>query len=129
MVSFDVVNMFPNIPVDFAIKIINNNWMKIENYTRIKDKTLFIEGIRLCCETGYFRLNHKMYKQKNGIQTGNPLSVAICGIVMNQILNEIIYDCNMHIQFLYKYIDDTILAVDNKNIGDLLNTFNDKNLN
>jgi len=49
LISFDVVSLFPSIPTDLAIDIINRKWTEIKNHTDIP-KQLFMEIIRFCVQ-------------------------------------------------------------------------------
>ena len=47
MISLDVVSLFPSIPVDFAINIIESKWEIIQKYTKMT-KRLFLVIIKFC---------------------------------------------------------------------------------
>ncbi|KAJ8909524.1 hypothetical protein NQ315_011202, partial [Exocentrus adspersus] len=56
LVSFDVVSLFTNIPVDKTLSIVKN---KLENDNRTKlNVTAFMELLTLCIKTTYFQLEN-----------------------------------------------------------------------
>lgn len=60
-VSYDVDNVFTNIPVDKAIEIIKRKWNKIKKFTKIP-LTEFIELIEFCMvKNNYFRYDDVLY--------------------------------------------------------------------
>lgn len=55
MISFDVVSLFPSIPVDLALKIIEEKWNDIQEYTNMT-KSLFLRIIKFCIKDNrYFK--------------------------------------------------------------------------
>ncbi|XP_017462716.1 PREDICTED: uncharacterized protein LOC108356094, partial [Rhagoletis zephyria] len=55
MISFDVVSLFPSVPVDYALRIIEHKWDDIEESTKWK-KEFFINSLKFCIKgTRYFK--------------------------------------------------------------------------
>lgn len=65
LVSLNVESLFTNIPIKIVIDIISKNWLEIVNYTKIK-ANIFIYGIKVCMDNGYFKYKDKYYKQLQG---------------------------------------------------------------
>ncbi|KAJ8911014.1 hypothetical protein NQ315_003576, partial [Exocentrus adspersus] len=64
LVSFDVVSLFTNVPVDKTLSIVRN---KLENDNNLKDRTklnvsAFMELLTLCIKTTYFQLENDFYQ-------------------------------------------------------------------
>lgn len=93
--------------------------------SKIKDKNVFIECIKLCINYDNFRFNENIFKQKQGVQMGNRISVSIRDIVMNNLLEEIIKESGVHIEFLFKYVD-LLLCVHKNDIHNLFYFLNRK---
>ncbi|XP_075157770.1 uncharacterized protein LOC142231037 [Haematobia irritans] len=81
MISFDVVSLFPSIPVNLAIKIIKEKWDEIKDYTKIP-MDIFIEMLTFCIkDSRYFVYDDKVYEQRKGMPMGSPASPIIADIV------------------------------------------------
>jgi len=115
MLSFDVISMFTNIPIDKTLKIIENMYdEKIKCNTVIKNRSMFIEGLKLCLEYSYFLFNNNFYRQMNGLPMGGSLSTNISGIYLNDLIKNAINKTGITPKFLVKYVDD-ILVIMKKN--------------
>ncbi|XP_075163276.1 uncharacterized protein LOC142235913 [Haematobia irritans] len=87
MISFDVVSLFPSIPVNLAIKIIKEKWDEIKDYTKIS-MDIFIEMLTFCIkDSRYFVYDDKVYEQRKGMPMGSPASPIIADIVMEVLLD------------------------------------------
>ncbi|KAJ8909610.1 hypothetical protein NQ315_003481, partial [Exocentrus adspersus] len=84
LVSFDVVSLFTNVPVDKTLSIVRN---KLENDNNLKDRTklnvsAFMELLTLCIKTTYFQLENDFYQQDFGMAMGSSLSPIMSNIFM-----------------------------------------------
>ncbi|XP_075157554.1 uncharacterized protein LOC142230815 [Haematobia irritans] len=87
MISFDVVSLFPSIPVNLAIKIIKEKWDEIKDYTKIP-MDIFIEMLTFCIkDSRYFVYDDKVYEQRKGMPMGSPASPIIADIATLSALN------------------------------------------
>ncbi|XP_075157514.1 uncharacterized protein LOC142230771 [Haematobia irritans] len=87
MISFDVVSLFPSIPVNLAIKIIKEKWDEIKDYTKIP-MDIFIEMLTFCIkDSRYFVYDDKVYEQRKGMPMGSLASPIIADIVMEVLLD------------------------------------------
>ncbi|XP_075150672.1 uncharacterized protein LOC142224770 [Haematobia irritans] len=69
LISFDVVSLFPSVPVDLAIKTIVDRWDEISSHTNMT-KNLFVKVLKFCImDNRYFQYDGKIYKQKRGLPT------------------------------------------------------------
>lgn len=118
MVSFDVINLFPSIPIDITLKILEEFLEK--NNIPPEQITEYLQLTDLCMNQNSFVFNNKFYKQNFGTSMGNPLSPFLANLFMNKLENSI---KTSHINFLkvwYRYVDD-VFAVVNENFD--LNNF------
>ncbi|XP_071051221.1 putative autophagy-related protein 11 isoform X2 [Onthophagus taurus] len=127
IVSFDAKSLFTNIPLKLMLKIIDENWNKIENFTCIKDKKIFLDGIKLCTHNSYFKFNNTFYKQIYGLPMGSNLSVNLSGIVMNSLLDTQLNDTFIKPFLITKYIDDLLIILPKNQYKQLLVKFNEYN--
>lgn len=112
LVSFDVISLFTNIPVDIAISEIDKRWDEIKHNTDITDKEAFMDLLKFCIkDNNFFKFQNIFYKQKKGLAMGNPLSPILADIVLELLFNNTLKKLNFNPTFLYKYVDDIILAI------------------
>ncbi|XP_017467171.1 PREDICTED: uncharacterized protein LOC108359711 [Rhagoletis zephyria] len=127
LVSFDVVSLFPSIPVDLAIEIIDSKWSLIKEHTSLT-RELFLTTLKYCTkENRCFKYNDKIYEQKSGMPMGSPASPVIADIVMEELLNEFEKDSDSKPRLLTKYVDELFAIVKTEDIDKMLNTLNNFN--
>ncbi|XP_067628785.1 uncharacterized protein [Eurosta solidaginis] len=127
LVSFDVISLFPSIPVDHALEIIASKWNQIKSHTTLT-KELFLEVVRFCIrDNRYFKLNNKIYEQRCGMPMGSPASPVIADIVMEELLEKFEDDSPYKPRLLTKYVDDLFAIVKTDTVEELLNILNEYN--
>lgn len=77
LISLDVVNLFGNITLPLAKKILNQKWFNIEPHARGISKTTFLEIIALILNNCYVSFEGEYYKQMFGCAKGSKLSPII----------------------------------------------------
>ena len=86
--SFDITNMYTNIPIQETIEIITDKLKKQnesnEYITQIKN------SLNKILNQNYFKFNNKIYKQNSGLAMGSPLSSIIAEIFLQEIDKKII---------------------------------------
>ena len=90
MVSFDVTALFPSVPVNETLNLLED-WL-IPQYTDStwKKKVVSLMKLtRLCMKENYFTFRGKFYKQTKGAPMGNPLSPFLCELFMANIENKL----------------------------------------
>ncbi|XP_073826795.1 uncharacterized protein [Musca autumnalis] len=129
MVSFDVVSLFPSIPVDLGLKIIEERWSDIQQYTQIP-KQLFLNIVKFCIkENRYFKYEEKIFKQKAGLPMGSPASPIIEDLVMESLLESSLGSLSTKPKILTKYVDDLFAIIREDAIEETLTTLNGFNRN
>lgn len=124
LISLDVVSLFPSIPVDLAIRIIEENWNKISEWTNI-NKNLFMRIIKFCIvDNRYFQYDGKIYAQQKGLPMGSPASPIIADIVMEKLLDTCLEKLRVKPKIITKYVDDLFCIVEENEIDILLTTLN-----
>ena len=90
MVSFNVVSLFTNVPLDETIDIIIKRiYDKKEINTDIPKKEMR-ELLYLCTKNAHFTLNNKTYLQVDGVAMGSPLGLVLANIFMAELERNII---------------------------------------
>ena len=106
LVSFDVTNMFSNIPPSECLTILEN--LLHEKQVNIVNINEILFLFKLVVSQNYFKFNSKFYEQTNGLAMGSPLSPLLADLFMSNIV-KLIMDSELskkHILFWYRYVDD-----------------------
>ena len=124
--SFDVKNMYTNIPITETINIITQKLIKNkEDDILIKQITSTLKTI---LNQNYFQHNQIIYQQTDGLAMGAPTSAIISEIFLQELDEQIIntIKTNDTNGKYYRYVDDTIYISQNngKNIEKIKNTIN-----
>ncbi|EJY57408.1 AAEL017571-PA [Aedes aegypti] len=124
--SLDVVSLFTNVPVDFALESIRLRWEEIEEHTKL-DEESFTEMVKIVLDSTYFQYKGKFYKQKFGIPMGSPISPVVANIVLERIEKDALEKlCTRGIvpRFFKRYVDDCLLCARKEEVEAILNVFN-----
>jgi hypothetical protein len=106
LVSFDVVSLFPSIPLDLALSTIKSKWTQIQQHTEIPEQT-FLEIVKFCIvENRYFKYEDTIFSQLKGMPMGSPASPVIADIVMEELLKNTLEKLKTKPRLLTKYVDD-----------------------
>ncbi|XP_073841146.1 uncharacterized protein [Musca autumnalis] len=89
LVSFDVISLFPSVPVNLAIRTIKEKWTTIKECTSIPLNPFIDILIIRIKESRYFLYKDKMYEQQKGMPMGSPISPVIADIVTENLLDEV----------------------------------------
>lgn len=106
LISFDVKNLFPSVPPNEVIQLIDN--MLLEQKVDPIIKTDILSLLRKCTEQNYFEFNGDFYSSSNGLIMGNPLSPLLAEIFMDNLEKLIHFDPSINnvILFWFRYVDD-----------------------
>ena len=126
LVSYDVTNLFTNIPlqetIDIAINLIFNHNPNL-NITKKELKKLFL----FATSQTHFIFNSKFYNQIDGVAMGSPLAPVLANTFMSfcesKRLNE--YNLNRP-KFYLRYVDDILAAFDKEQYSLLFLNFLNK---
>ena len=124
MVSFDVVSLFPSIPLDIAKSTTerllrqNTSW-KEHTSLEVEDVMSLLD---LCLSTE-FVFNGRFYRQTKGTPMGSPLSTFLAEAVL-QDLEQRTVDNNEAIKMWERYVDDVFATVKTNEIDNVLQTIN-----
>ncbi|XP_049857520.1 uncharacterized protein LOC126338559 [Schistocerca gregaria] len=126
--SFDIVNLFTNIPVKDTIEIIRKNLI-IHKKLTIPEITELVDLLELVLSHNYFSFNNKIYQQKEGLAMGNCMSSFLADIFINHLENKFFKGENKLVQkivYYKRYVDDTLLLFDGTKdeLEELLTSFN-----
>ena len=127
LISFDVVSLFLSIPINLALRTIDEKWNMLQKYTKIP-KDVFKEILTFCIkDCRYFIYSDKVYEQRKGLPMGSPASPIIADIVMEELLDASLEKLMTKPRAVTKYVDDIFCIMKKSDINttlNILNTFN-----
>ena len=124
MISFDVVSLFTNVPLEKTIDIIMKKVYKEKLVkTKIKEEQLR-QLLLLCTKEGHFTFNNETYIQTDGVMMGSPLGSLIANIYMCELETNLIPTFGQTIQFWTRYVDDTFAFIEPTSIQAVLQRLN-----
>lgn len=109
LASFDVSNMFSNIPYTDCLEIIKKILDAKNINVIIKNEIITL--FELCLSENYFQFENTFYKQKQGLAMGSPLSPLMAELFMEEIEKTIFESpLSQKIFFWYRYVDDILIC-------------------
>lgn len=123
LVSFDVINLFPSIPIDKSISAMDE-WLS-QNNLNCDLKNLYIETTKLCMNHSFFQFNNVYYKQTFGTSMGNPLSPLMAELFMSKFELEL-KDIGCLPNVWIRYVDDIFAIMKYNEVDKLLNILTNK---
>lgn len=124
LISFDVISMFTNIPVDLAINVIKKKSSSIESSTKIPFQLLEDMLRFVMVECAQFTCKSATYAQINGIGMGNAISPLIAKIVMSDLISTQLPKLSHQPKFIRVYVDDTACCLRRSLVTEMLNVLN-----
>ena len=79
LISYDIVSLFTNIPIDDLLEFLTD---ELDKHELPLPTYNFIELIKLCVKDCKFQFNDKFYTQTFGMGMGNPLSPVLSNLYM-----------------------------------------------
>ncbi|XP_062714296.1 uncharacterized protein LOC134291048 [Aedes albopictus] len=126
LVSLDVVSLFTNVPVDFAVESVMLRWEEIQEFTSIP-KENFEEMLSLLLSSTFFQHQNQFFKQKFGVPMGSPLSPVVANITLERIESnalELLKQEDIIPIFFKRYVDDCLMAIRRQDISRIVEVFN-----
>ena len=124
MISFDVVSLFTNVPLNRTIDIILRKVYN-EKLIRTKIKRADMKELLLLCTQGVpFTFNGETYLQIDGVMMGSPLGALFANIFMCELENTVIPKIQDIIGNWTRYVDDTFAIIEAKNVSRVENELN-----
>ena len=111
MISFDVVSLFTNVPLDFTIELVLKK-LYIEKLIITKiPKINMKELLYLCTKTVPFSFDNNLYMQVEGVAMGSPLGPLLANVFMCELESTIIPKLADEIFIWRRYVDDTFAII------------------
>ena len=113
LVSFDIVSLFTNGPIELAIYVAKE---RLQEDNTLEDRTALsvndiIQLLEFCLKATYFLFWGKHYQQIFGMAMGSPASVVIADMVIENIEQRTLNSFSHPPIFWKRYVDDTCVAL------------------
>ena len=113
LVSFDVVSLFTNVPVEVAISVAKT---RLQQDASLGDCTcLTVDEImmllRFCLNVTYFAFGGQYFQQKFGTAMDSLVSVTVANLVMEDVEQRALSTYTNPPRFWKRYVDDTCTAL------------------
>lgn len=112
MVSFDIVSLYTNVPIDDALEVISS--MLHEDDT-LEDRTAISAAnicllTELCLRSTYFQFQNQFYEQVDGAAMGSPLSPIVVNLYMENFEQRALETYSLTPKVWIRYVDDTFVV-------------------
>ena len=124
MISFDVKNLFRNVPLNETIGIILTKVYEENKINTKIPKSILKELLYLCTKHAYFKFNNEIYIQCDGVAMGSPLGPLLANIFMMSLEDNTLPKLELHLCNWKRYVDDTFAYVLPDKIDMILNELN-----
>lgn len=121
LVSFDIVSLYPNIPIPEALQCIDE-WLNGSDLSDGK-AVIYSEAVRMCMEQNEFQYNNKFYKITHGTSMGNPLSCFIANSFIGMLETKLKSEGKLP-KVWYRYVDDVFTILKRENIQSMIKILN-----
>lgn len=124
MVSFDVSNLFTNVPLDFTINLILEKvYDKKVLQTKLKREELK-ELLEICTKEMHFTFDGKIYRQSDGVCMGSPLGPVLANVFMVDLEETIVPQLQTSMPTWRRYVDDTLTMVQKGKRNEIISSLN-----
>ena len=123
LVSFDVCSLFPSIPVNKALEILEKHLESIN--CEAEKKSVYIETAKLCMKQNFFQFREKTYQVNFGTNMGNPLSPLIAELFMADFEMKLKKE-NLLPRVWIRYVDDVCAVVLKEQVPEILKMLNSR---
>ncbi|XP_050398199.1 uncharacterized protein LOC126816066 [Patella vulgata] len=112
MVSYDVVDLFTNVPREEALKILRKRIDSLDNplETYLSTDNIILL-LKQCISSTYFSWGDDFYEQTNGLPMGSPLSPLISEIFLTDLEEKALQTSTVTPTCFFRQVDDTFVII------------------
>ena len=121
IISFDIVSLFPSIPVDLAITFLEE-WL-LQKKLGAEKTTDLVQLTSLCMRHNNFGFRDKFYTMDQGTAMVNAMSPFLAEIVLSRLENELATDRRFP-RVWTRYVDDIFAVVPSRQASRILQWLN-----
>lgn len=107
-VSFDVEALFPSVPIQFTLDLLEE-WLSKAEINEDK-KDVYIKTARFCMYNNFCQINGKFYKTKDGMSMGNSLSPFAANLFMSNFETSL-RKKGLLPRIWWRYVDDIFAVI------------------
>ena len=112
MVSFDIVSLYTNVPIDDALDVIS---CLLHDDSTLEDRTAIsvadiCQLTELCLRSTYFKFQNDYFEQVDGAAMGSPLSPIIANLYMENFEQRALEIYSLKPKVWIRYVDDTFVV-------------------
>lgn len=125
LISFDVQNLFPSIPPNDTVNLVENLLIKNQVNPVIKQEILNL--LQICLDQSYFLFEDTFYESKEGLIMGSPLSPLLAEIFMDDLETKFHNNkWSKAFVYWYRYVDDILVCFTgtNRQLNNILQFIN-----
>ena len=111
MISFDVKNLFTNVPLKETVDIILTKVYDEKKIDTKIPKSILKELRYLCTKHVHFKFNNEIYIQCDGVAMGSPLGPLLANIFMISLEDNTLPKLELYLRNWKRYVDDTFAYV------------------
>jgi len=124
--SFDITNMYTNIPTDKLVDIIESLCEKHMINEKLRQEITKVSKIII--RQNYFQFLNSFFIQEKGLAMGSPTSSIFSEVLLQHVESTAIFNILVqnHIVGYFRYFDDILIVYNESitNIHDVFNSFN-----
>lgn len=126
IVSFDVVSLFTNLPLEVVVESLEGRWNIISQYCSMTWDS-FKTALQFIFDSNYVCFNNQFFKQIFGTPMGSTISPILVNFVLDDLVSYALDILPFHVPFVKRYVDDLLLAVPKNRAEVALFVFNSYN--
>lgn len=129
MVSFNVVSLFTSIPVELALRVVNERLLQDDTLTERTNISVsnVMKLLEFVLRNSYFTYEQEHYRQTFGCAMGSPVSATVANLVMEYVEESAISTAIHPPRWWYRYVDDSHTCLQKEHVQefhDHLNSIN-----
>lgn len=124
LMSFDIIALFPSIPLSMARDIVEELWPQIVQSCNISKQLLLDIFDFVMTKSAVFVWNDQIIRQLDGCAMGSNTAPTMAALVTNKLLDAVIPKLPFKPKIIEKYVDDILTIIPKNGIEIMLKALN-----